>query len=130
MLGLEQIAVFNIGDSRVYRQQGPYLEQLSTDDSPKKVYGDHETTRVSHVVTQALGGMDRFTAILPHIQLHALTTGREYLICTDGLTDVLSLDELEASIGEDVAAVVQSLLNQALERGASDNISFILVKVV
>jgi protein phosphatase len=124
----EQVAVFNVGDSRVYRRQGPWLEQLSIDDSPHKTYGDPDASRASHIVTQALGGMNRLTAILPHIQLHPLTPGREYLICTDGLTDAISLDELEAATGDEVVIVAQTLLNLALARGAADNVSLILIK--
>jgi serine/threonine protein phosphatase PrpC len=112
---------FNLGDSRIYRQRYGQLEQLSTDDVPP---GER-----SGIITQCLGGAPSFTRISPHIGAEPLTIPSRWLLCSDGLTDMLP-EEIIASMmeGNDEEAV-RDLFTLAMEAGGDDNISIIVVSV-
>src|SRR5262249_4669195 len=95
-----RVVWFNIGDSRLYRCAGSRLTQISIDDSPPGAR--------SGLLTQSLGGSLHPTEISPHVGEEPLETGSRYLLCSDGLTDMLDLPEIEECIGlTDVDAVVK-----------------------
>lgn len=123
---------FNVGDSRVYRDQNGFLRQLSVDDSnePRNGPADAGESRSnSHVITQALGGASHALEIAPHVRSDALPIASRYLICSDGLTTMLGLDEMEACLVADDEETAVRLLEQALERGGTDNISILIVRI-
>lgn len=115
--------VFNVGDSRAYRWEGGYLGQVSVDDSLTK-------PGLSHVVTQSLGGGPHLPPPVPHVLDVELHAGDCYLLCSDGLTDYASLDDLEDCLAEDDSAVaVSRLLEAALAGGGGDNVTVLLINV-
>jgi PPM family protein phosphatase len=121
--------VFNVGDSRVYRSDAAGLVQLSTDDTPGPKLADGRTAAIpSHLITQTLGG-DFQDEIVPHVLREPLDRPRRYLICSDGVSDLLSREQIEALIGDDPAASVTALFEAAMARGGRDNISLILLEV-
>ena len=121
--------VFNVGDSRVYRSDAAGLVQLSTDDTPGPKLADGRTAAIpSHLITQTLGG-DFQDEIVPHVLHEPLDQPRRYLICSDGLSDLVSREEIEALIGDDPAASVTALFEAAMARGGRDNVSLILLEV-
>lgn len=115
-----EILGFNVGDSRVYREQDGFLRQMTIDDRPAPR---------SHRLTQALGGAAQHADIEPHVWRDALLDGRRYLICSDGLTDVLDVDAIEACLGSDDVATVERLFERAMAAGGEDNISIILARI-
>jgi len=112
---------FNLGDSRLYRHRGGRLEQLSTDDVPPGAR--------SGALTQSLGGGPAFTAIAPHIAGEDLPVPSRWLLCSDGLSDMLGDDAIERALAVDDEEAVRQLFLQAMEAGGDDNISIILVSV-
>jgi PPM family protein phosphatase len=112
---------FNVGDARAYQYADGYLMLLTTDD---------RSSPASHSVTQSLGGADWPTAITPHVvQLEPLRNGERLLVCSDGLTEVVSFDEITEAMSEPVLARSASLLlDRALRGGAPDNVTFILIE--
>ena len=125
----EACLVFNVGDSRVYRSDAAGLVQLSTDDTPGPKLADGRTAAIpSHLITQTLGG-DYQDEILPHVLREPLDQPRRYLICSDGLSDLLGREEIAALIGDDPAASVTALFEAAMARGGRDNVSLILLEV-
>ncbi len=116
----EACLCFNVGDSRAYRVQSGYLAQLSTDDIAKG--------RRPGSITQCLGGTATYVEILPHIVLEKFIAGRSYLICSDGLTDMVSIEEVEARLSDEPVRTVEALFSAAMDRGATDNISIICAK--
>ena len=125
----EGIVVFNVGDSRVYRAQDGFLSQLSIDDVPKPRAPHTGAAPRSGMITQALGGSMRHVAIAPHVSGQSIAGQRTYLLCSDGLYDALEMDEMESALDDDLAASAARLLDRALEAGAKDNVSLILVRV-
>jgi serine/threonine protein phosphatase PrpC len=74
------------------------------------------------------GGALAPAEVTPHI-LRAPEAAGSYLICTDGLTDLLSVDEVAACIGADDNASVTAMFEAAMAAGGRDNISIILVRL-
>jgi serine/threonine protein phosphatase PrpC len=108
-------AVFNVGDSRVYRITDGYLEQLSV---------DHASGRST--LTQALG--DTPGGLDPHVG-DAPAQGR-YLLCTDGVHGVLDERVLRRSCRlDDAAKLVEALRDEVYAEGAPDNLSLLVVDV-
>jgi PPM family protein phosphatase len=116
-----QVTAFNVGDARAYQYADGYLMLLTTDD---------RSSPSSHSVTQSLGGADRRTAITPHIvELEPLRLHDRLLVCSDGLTEVVSFDDISAAMSEPNPAQSASLLlDKALDGGAPDNVTFILIE--
>ena len=52
-----------------------------------------------------------------------------YLLCSDGLTDMLDVATIEAMMAEDDVATVTALFERAMAAGGEDNMSIILVRV-
>jgi serine/threonine protein phosphatase PrpC len=80
------------------------------------------------LLSQSLGGALAPAEVTPHI-LRAPEAVGSYLICTDGLTDLLSVDEIAARIGADDNASVTAMFEAAMAAGGRDNISIILVRL-
>lgn len=124
------VIAFNVGDSRVYRVKDEGLVQLSTDDTPGPKLADGRTAATTTpIITQTLGGAGSLSPIDPHVLHEPLDEAARYLICSDGLTDLLEVDEIEAELEEDDRASVRSLFEAAMARGGSDNVSVVLVRL-
>ena len=122
------LAVFNVGDSRVYRIERSGLIQLSTDDTPGPKLADGRTAAyTTALLTQSLGGWHDVDGITPHV-LGEPVEGR-YLICSDGLTDLLDPDAIATRIEDDDAASVMRLLEAAMAAGGHDNVSIVLARL-
>jgi PPM family protein phosphatase len=129
--------VFNIGDSRVYVENAGFLRLLSTDDSSAAGrIGSHERTgQISHTLTQCLGGARAFEAISPHVTKLALRRDADgqqrnfdarFLLCSDGLTDMLDQDAIEACLASDPVETADNLFKAAMAEGGEDNISIVV----
>jgi len=120
--------VFNIGDSRVYRIDHG-LVQLSTDDTPGPKLADGRTAaHATALLSQSLGGALAPSEVTPHILREPAVTG-SYLICSDGLTDLVSLEAMAACVGADDTATVTALFEAAMAAGGRDNISIVLARL-
>jgi serine/threonine protein phosphatase PrpC len=130
---------FNVGDSRVYGFRGERIVQITRDDSEAEDLIDagllerNEGARPGflHALTQAVGGRDEVVDIETHVYpLHFEHRGR-YLICSDGLTDmVVTADIEEILLAEpDNQAAAVSLFERAMEAGGVDNITVAVIDV-
>lgn len=111
---------FNVGDSSVYRLRN-YLIKLSHDDTS----GGQRTG----AILQALGGTREIMEIAPHVGQVGVSSEVSYLICSDGLTDAISIDQIEDEMHGAAHDIVDRLLSLALTAGAHDNISIIVIHV-
>lgn len=122
---------FNVGDSRTYRVEGGRLRQLSEDDSPALPPSGDGRPITTNFITQSLGGSSGGTMI-PHVGRDEAPDPSNWLMCSDGLSDLVSTDEMErmmAEAGSDEAAV-HALWQAAMEGGGKDNISIMLARRV
>lgn len=130
---LEDVLVYsNIGDSRIYKiNKG--IEQLTRDDSFVNYLieiGDiTEEEAKNHpkknVLTKALGTTETLD-----VYVNALKIEKDdiFLFCSDGLTNMISDEEIFKIVKENTPEVAKDvLLNLALENGGLDNITFILI---
>lgn len=123
------------GDSRVYRFRNGELEQLTTDHTEAQELVDQNVLTVEeartfsrrHVITRAIG-----SGLELELEMVAgnLRRGDRFLLCSDGLTGHLE-DAVIANTLLDGAqqTVARDLLNGALERGGSDNVTVVLVDI-
>ncbi|MCT4354743.1 protein phosphatase 2C domain-containing protein [Streptomyces sp. Je 1-79] len=117
---------FNVGDSKVFHVSRDGLRQVSVDDSPPPVPG-HRTTSA---VTQTLGGSHAFEAVTPHVAEIPLSPGDRYLVCSDGLTDPVTDEEIDRLLRDhDDGKAAFELWKAAIDAGGPDNITLALVRV-
>lgn len=124
----ELALVFNVGDSRVFALAADGLRQVSVDDSPPLPPGQRST----FVVTQTLGGNDRFVSVEPHVTSSPLASDTRYLLCTDGLSDPVPptvIDEVVREHSDQDGRAAFELWKAAIEAGGPDNITLAMVRV-
>ncbi len=132
-----RVSIGHIGDSRCYRLRGEKLEQLTHDHSLLQEQIDAgqltpEQAKYSlnkNLVTRALG----IEAIVPpDITEYRLEADDLYLLCSDGLTDMVEPDVLHSLLDRhrgNLTRAAADLVDLANENGGRDNISVILVHV-
>ena len=117
------ICWMNCGDSRLYRMRNGVLRQISTDHS---LYNITHNVADLHVITNCLGG----GASEAFIDIHDITDevhpGDIFLLCSDGLTDMLADEEIEQLLNDTPDA--DALTQAAVEHGGRDNVSVCLLK--
>ncbi|MGR6971208.1 PP2C family protein-serine/threonine phosphatase [Streptomyces cynarae] len=122
----KELLVFNVGDSRVFAAPRSGLRQVSVDDSPPLAPGQRTTS----LVTQCLGGSPHYRAVVAHVTATPLSPGDRYLVCTDGLTDPVPEDTIDAVLREhDDGRAAFELWKAAISAGGPDNITLALVRV-
>lgn len=121
------IYVCNLGDSRAYRLRCGEFMQISRDhiDSEPRRPGGKPP------LTQHLGIDPEDMIIEPYISKGELKADDQYLICSDGLTDMLTNFEISEIMieAEDVESCVSELISSALEHGGKDNVTAIVCKI-
>jgi PPM family protein phosphatase len=131
------VIVAHVGDSRVYRLRDAILQQVTRDhsflqDQIDSGLIDPEQARYAphrNLVTRALG-VGRCVDVEVHT--HEAMAGDVYLLCSDGLSDMLHERDMTAALcgGEpDLQRVAAALVRQANEKGGRDNISVILARL-
>lgn len=116
--------LINAGDSRLYRHRGGTLMQLSRDHSLRALYGDAQAP--SNIVVNSFGGGESFYVDVEAAGKRVLD-GDIFLLCSDGISDALKDDEIEAILSAPGAE--DELLAAAKRNGGRDNISYVLVTV-
>ena len=129
-----QLVLGHIGDSRMYRLRGETFTQLTIDHSlvQEKINAGLMTTaeakqsKSRNLVTRALG-------IDPDVELElqelVVEVGDVYLLCSDGLTDLVSDAEIATILlgaNGNIADAADILIETANEHGGSDNISVVI----
>ena len=120
------LVAFNVGDSRAYRFGAAGLIKLSHEDTATSALGGKGP---SHVITQSLGGCAFPVEIEPHVLAGPpLQVGERFMLCSDGLTDVLDDQAIESALREPgpPSKVVERLVRQAIAAGTRDNISVVV----
>lgn len=133
----DEIMVAHVGDSRAYRLRRGELEQITRDHSVVQEQIDaglisQELAQFSsnkNLITRALG-VDYQLDI--EIHEHKTEPGDLYLLCSDGLSDMLSTEEMREILqiqDTNLDAACGALIDRANANGGRDNVSAILIKV-
>ena len=120
----KEIALCNIGDSKIFRLYNGLLEQISKDHVEVSVFG------LKPPLLQNLGIPPNELVIEPYLARGTYNDGDIYLICSDGLTDMVAIDEItEVLISKSIEESVSLLLDKVLANGGKDNTTIILCKI-
>ena len=132
-----QLTVAHIGDSRCYRHRGGKLEAVTRDHSLLQEQIDSglitkEAARRSqnkNLVTRALGIEP---TVDTEVHSYPVQEGDIYLICSDGLNDMVEDDDIEmtlGALGANLPLAAEQLVQMANDNGGRDNVSVVLIKV-
>ena len=128
----------HIGDSRIYRMRGANLTQMTEDHSllqeqlrsglitPEQA----KFSNNKNLVTRALG-IDLEVEL--EVREYHVEVGDIYLLCSDGLTDLVDDEEIELtllSLNTNLELAANQLIQMANDYGGKDNVSVILVRVL
>ena len=125
--------IAHVGDSRIYRLRGGEMEQITQDHSlveelvRARILTREEARRHPrrNIITRALGTQGDNA---PDLLAADRKPGDLWLLCTDGLTGMVSDGDIARTLKEtdDLDAAADSLLAQALDAGGRDNVTLIL----
>jgi serine/threonine protein phosphatase PrpC len=130
-----QVGLVHVGDSRAYLFRGGVLSQITHDDtyvqylvdSGKLTPDEAKDHPRRSVILKALLGSE----VAPDVSIREARVGDRYLLCSDGLSDVVS----EQTIGEtmmidDTQECADRLVELALRGGGPDNVTVIVADVI
>jgi protein phosphatase len=125
----------HVGDSRVFRLRGDLLKQLTTDHSfVQEMIEEGELTPESalnhplrSVLTRAIGTRETLEKV--EIRIVDAAPGDRFLLSSDGLHDMVSLNEIAADLkeGTNPKLSAEKLLAEALRNGGKDNVTIISI---
>jgi serine/threonine protein phosphatase PrpC len=134
LAGTESI-VAHVGDSRAYMVRGRDCSQLTSDHSRVG-----EMLRMRLITPEqaanhpARSQLTRSLGAAPAVQVDVvrtqLVTGDGFVLCSDGLWDLVSRPEIAEAVAAAPAEAADTLIGAALERGAPDNVTVLVVKVL
>ena len=133
----DKISIAHVGDSRAYRLRAGQLEQITLDHSllqelvDRGFYSTEEAQRSTNrnYVTRALGVEPTVDV---EVHEHAVLPDDVYLLCSDGLPDMVEDDDIHLTISTFNASldvVGQQLIDLANDHGGRDNVSVMLAQV-
>ena len=135
----EVVTILNVGDSRAYLFRSGRAVQLTEDHSyvaeqvrlGRMTAAQAEESSLQSIITRAIGADAN---VRPDLYTETLQAGDTLLLTSDGLTRHVQQDELSgivaAATEEPLDEICQRLIDFANERGGSDNVTCMLVRVV
>jgi serine/threonine protein phosphatase PrpC len=129
------ISLLHVGDSRCYRLRGNTIEQLSNDHTVIQELLDQgaisQAEAVEHpqrsMLTQALRGDGDVTPVL---QMYEIKKGDRYLLCSDGLSGVLTEKEIKIGLKKsNKDEAVKFLVDATYVNGAPDNVTVLIADI-
>ncbi|MCB1149121.1 MAG: serine/threonine-protein phosphatase, partial [Chlamydiia bacterium] len=134
LLHPEGVVLAHVGDSRAYRLQNGVLEQMTSDDTLAHQLidqghldpEDEAFFAYKNVITKAIGNGEQ---LKPHVALIEPHDGDIFLLCTDGLTDMLSHGQIEMILnsGHSPDELAADLVATAKSLGGHDNVTALVV---
>ena len=131
-----KVSIAHVGDSRVYRLRGNEFKQITRDHSliqeliDRGFFTPEEAAENTpkNLVTRALG-IEQTVEV--DIQEQDLEAGEIYLLCSDGLNDMVDDEEIHLTLSKYSANLVEAateLVRLANEKGGKDNVSVVLIR--
>jgi protein phosphatase len=121
--------IFHVGDSRIYVLRNRVLKLLTSDHSVYQQWsnsGKRGSPPPKSFILQALGLSD----VAPDISSLSAYPGDRFLLCSDGLTNTVGDDEIEAALQDKgtLHSACERLVSLGLARGGSGNLTAVLCK--
>lgn len=132
----DRVALAHVGDSRAYLLRAGELTQLTKDhtfvqslvDSGRITYEEAAVHQKRNLLMKALDGVHQ---VEPDLSIREARAGDRFLLCSDGLSGVLSGDELRSLLStQDTTGAATALVERALEEGAPDNVTCVVADLV
>lgn len=126
MCGADAVYVCNLGDSRIYQYSRKKLTQITHDHVESSLPGRKSP------LTQCLGIPEEEFMIEPYIAKGVYKNHDHFLICSDGLTDMVTERQINDVFKKkmSVTETARTLMNMALSNGGVDNITVIVCKIL
>jgi len=138
-----KIQAYNLGDSRVYIYHTGRLKQISVDHTQAQLLVENgllqqkeaRTHKGGHILTRCLTAKYH-TAEKDFYQpqVKKARAGDIFLLCSDGLTDMLTDDQISKCLQDKQSApagqIANDLCKKALEAGGKDNVTCLIVKII
>ncbi|MCC6709851.1 MAG: Stp1/IreP family PP2C-type Ser/Thr phosphatase [Gammaproteobacteria bacterium] len=132
----DKVSIAHVGDSRVYRLRGNEFKQITRDHSliqeliDRGFFTPEEAAENTpkNLVTRALG-IEQSVEV--DVQEQDLQAGEIYLLCSDGLNDMVDDEEIHLTLSKYSANLVEAateLVRLANQNGGKDNVSVVLVR--
>src|SRR5579872_3971146 len=133
-----KVTIAHVGDSRMYRQRNDKFEQVTMDHSllqelvDRGFYSAEEAQRAANknYVTRALG-------VEPNVEVEVqevpVQKGDYYILCSDGLSDMVEDDDIHLTISTfsaNLDTVAKQLIQLTNDNGGRDNVSVVMAHVV
>jgi len=127
----EHVMWFHVGDSRLYRWRDSTLRLLTRDHSAYNEWvreGRFGKEPAKNIVTRAIGPKE---GVVPDIEWEACQEKDTYILCSDGLYDMLSDEEIADILkdNDDVDDIAVRLVDAAIDAGGKDNISVVILRI-
>jgi protein phosphatase len=125
MFNKDSAFVCNLGDSPVFLHNEYSIEKISTDHISYAPHG------MKPPITKSLGIPESRQRLEPALKKIPLKEGDNYLICSDGLTDMVDMSTINSILDSKAKPKkkVKQLMKTALKNGGFDNITIILCEV-
>lgn len=132
----DKVSIAHVGDSRVYRLRGNEFKQITRDHSliqeliDRGFFTPEEAAENTpkNLVTRALG-IEQSVEV--DVQEQDRQAGEIYLLCSDGLNDMVDDEEIHLTLSKysaNLAEAATELVRLANENGGKDNVSVVLVR--
>jgi protein phosphatase len=128
----DSASVLNLGDSKAFLFRDDCMEQISIDHTDRAVLEQYGIKKRKPALTQHLGIEPSEMMIDPFSVTIDIQLDDQILICSVGLTDMVSTDRIEEILRNDLQPEksVHTLINEAIANGGNDNITVIVSKIV
>lgn len=133
----EGVIIAHVGDSRIYRLKSKKLELLTKDHSLLRELVDRgqldeaqmKDFHYKNIITRAIGTEPN---VQPAIDKMELGPSDIYILCSDGLSDLLSIEEIEKVVLESksLSEAATALVSLSKMKGGHDNVTLLLVEIL
>lgn len=132
----EQAALVHVGDSRGYIYRDGHLAQITKDHTYVQTLVDSGRISAQEAATHPrrnllMRAIDGIHEVAPDVSTRALQVGDRFLLCSDGLSGVITESEMaEVLTTTDPTGAVVRLVEMAVDAGAPDNVTVVIADVV
>ncbi len=136
LLQNRNLKIIHVGDSRIYLIRNQQISLLTKDQTYVQSLIDNneitiEESRNHPQKSLLLQAIDGISEVTPEIKNITLELGDRIILCTDGLSNIVTDDQILNSVKSfDSVGAVSSLIEKALEHGAPDNVTVVVADVV
>ena len=123
--------ICNVGDSLIFRLRDNVMKQISKSHTNAEFLKSQGLEGRKPVLTQFIGVPEDEMTIEPYVAKGRLLEGDRFLVCSDGLTDMVSMEDIATCLyhAPTPPDAVAGLADMALNAGGKDNITLIVCEI-